>query len=120
MLAPVPTVIVPPARMPSVDSGVLVLSTTVPVPVAGEGPEAAFAEALEAAPPDPLDDEPVLPEGCSNCSTSAVIWLLTRFRAVPLAMLAKPLPRFVSALLMALITEVVAAMALSACRACCQ
>jgi hypothetical protein len=45
---------------------------------------------------------------------------LTRFNAVLLAMLASPLPKLVSAELMALITESVAAVELSLDCACCQ
>jgi len=71
--------------------------------------------------PDPLEEELDEPDaGCRACSTIAVIWLLTRFKAVALAMLAKPLPRFVSAELMALMTELVAAVLLSFSWACCQ
>lgn len=103
-----PTVIVPPGRMPSVDSGVVVVRTTDPVPVAG------VAEVLLLVVPE-LEVELVLElelelelEPCKTCSTIEVIWLSTRSRACPLAIPASPLPRFVSALAIALITEVLA------------
>lgn len=122
-MAPAPTVIVPPGRIPSVARDVAVVSTTVPVPVAGAAVELLVADELEpeAALVDPLDEEELeLPDACSCCCTSAVIWLSTRFKALELAMLARPLPKFVSAELMALITESVAVVVLSFSSACCQ
>ncbi len=80
MLAPVPTVIVPFGRMPSVDSEVLVVTGVVPIAVAGEGE--LELEGVEN-PLEPLDDDEVeLPDGFNACSTSDVISLLTRFKAV--------------------------------------
>ena len=106
VLVPALTVIVPPARMPSVDSGVFADRTTVPVPLAGD-PEVEEPEEAEPL-PELDDDEPVLPD--------RMLWIAalscesTRFNAVPLAMLAKPLPKLVSAVLMASMTESVASM----------
>lgn len=113
-MAPVPTVIVPPGRIPSVASEVLVVSGTVPVPVAGE-PEPVAVPAGEAVEPeldvelddvplDPAGDEELPDEDCNTCWTIAEIWLLTRLRAVWLAMLDRPLDRLVSAEAMTLIS----------------
>ncbi len=98
MLGPVPTVIVPPGRMPSVDSEVLVVTRAVPIAVAGEPEELEVELEVVEDPLDPLDDDEVeLPDGFNACSTNDVISLLTRFNAVLLAMLAKPFAKFVSA-----------------------
>ncbi len=97
--------IVPPGRMPSVDSEVPVVTRAVLVPVAGEAAEAALElEGVEDPLDPPDDDEPELPDGFNTCSTSDVISLLTRFNAVLLAMLAKPFAKFVSAWPMTLIS----------------
>jgi hypothetical protein len=98
VLGPVPTVIVPPGSMPSVDSEVLVVTRAVPIAVAGEPEELEVELEVVEDPLDPLDDDEVeLPDGFNACSTSDVISLLTRFNAVLLAMLARPLAKFVSA-----------------------
>ena len=122
MLLPVPTVIVPPGRIPSVDSEVLVVSSAVPVPVAG-APDVLAEEPLD---PDDVavdegdDDVSEVPPEFSTFWIAAVNSVLVRFRADWLAMLAKPLPKLLSAELMALITEVVAEVELSFSWACCQ
>jgi hypothetical protein len=65
------------------------------MPVAGEP---AVLEELDEDAAVLLDDDDVeLPDGLSNCSTSAEILLLTRFKAVWLAMLARPFAKLVSA-----------------------
>lgn len=115
-LAPAPIVIVPPARIPRSDRGVLIESAAVPVPVAGDGDE--LEEDEEDAPEELDDDEPVLPFKMSWIAADN--WEWTRLRAVWLAMLARPLPKLVSAEPMALITESVAEMELSFAWACCQ
>ncbi len=101
--------IVPPGKIPSVDSDVLVVSGAVPVPVAGEPevPDAPVPEELELV-EAPLDDEEAEPpdEPSNTCCTSAVIWLLTRFKAVALAMLARPFARLVSAVPITLMSAV--------------
>lgn len=104
-MVPVPTVIVPPGRTPSVDSAVDVVTGAVPVPVAGAAAELELVLEDVDDPLDPLDeDEAELPDGFKTCSTRDVIWLLTRFKAVELAMLAKPFAKFVSAWPMTLIS----------------
>jgi len=114
-LLPVPTVMVPPGRIRSVDSEVLMVSGTVPVPVAG-APDVLAEEPLDSD-DDALDEEDDevsdVPPDFSTFSIAADNWVLVRFSAVWLAMLAKPLPKLVSAELMALITELVAAVELS-------
>lgn len=112
VLLPAPMLILPLARMPSVNSEVLVINGAVPVPLAGAGEDAeelgaAEALGLEGAdePVEPLADAvsglatppalPVMP--CSAFWIAAVNWLLTRFNAVPLAMLERPVDRFVVA-----------------------
>ena len=118
--------IVPPGRIPSIDSEVLAVSGTVPVPVAG-APDVLPEEPLD--PEEPADDDAVdedddevsdVPPEFSTFSIAAYNSVLVRFRAVWLAMLAKPLPKLVSAELMALITESVAEVVLSSACACCQ
>src|SRR5580704_11003349 len=101
--------------MRSVDSEVLMVSGTVPVPVAG-APDVLAEEPLDSD-DDALDEEDDevsdVPPDFSTFSIAADNWVLVRFSAVWLAMLAKPLPKLVSAELMALITELVAAVELS-------
>jgi hypothetical protein len=85
------TVIVPLARIPSVNSDVLVLSGTLPVPVAGAviaGDELELAAALELLDEDVLLvealvllDDPPLSEFSASC-TAEVSCELTRPRAV--------------------------------------
>lgn len=109
-VVPAVTVIVPPERIPRLDSGVLVVTGTVPVPVAGVGEVLDVPEEEEEAEElavEPLDDEELelLEEDCSACCTSAEIWLLTRFNAVWLAMLARPFTSLVSAVPMVLISD---------------
>ena len=117
--------IVPPARIPRLDSVVPVVSGVVPVPLAG----AADVLAEEPLDPEELDDDAVdedddevsdVPPDFSTFSIAADNSLLVRFRAVWLAMLAKPLPKLVSAELMALITESLAVLVFSFSCACCQ
>jgi hypothetical protein len=85
------TVIVPPGRIPRLDSGVPVVNRAVPIAVAGAPDELEALEEPEELeeledvedPLDPLDDDDVeLPEGFNTCCTSDEISLLTRFRAV--------------------------------------
>lgn len=124
MFVPSLTLNVPPGRKPRVDSGVLTVTGTVPVPVAGAPAELAVLELEDAAEEDPLalldDDEDVeLPEGSSAACTAATNWELTRVRAWPLAMAAKPFPRFVSACAITLMSAASAsATALCACAFC--
>lgn len=69
----------------------LVVTGAVPVPVAGdamEEPEADDDEEDDAV--EPLDDAP---EGFSRLCIAAVSCVLTRFKAVSLAILARPFPR---------------------------
>lgn len=117
VLVPSLTVNVPLAMIPSVASEVLAVSGAVPVPTAG-----AAAVALELDVPEELelgddeeedgdvleDDElldepaPLVPldppsmDARALC-TAAVSWLLTRLRALSLAMLDKPLDNVVDA-----------------------
>lgn len=70
-------VIVPPARTPNSDSGVLVESDAVPVAVAAA---ADLAELDDEEVPALLDDEPVVP--FSRFSMAAASWELVRFSAV--------------------------------------
>jgi hypothetical protein len=86
------------------DSKVPVVSGAVPIAVAGEPEDVEELEepefedeegdAVEA-----LDDDDVeLPdEGCSALCIAAVSSVLTRFKAVPLAILARPFAKLVSA-----------------------
>ncbi len=100
---------VPPGRIPSVDSGVVVVSGTVPVPVAGVGDEAALDDVPEDDVVEPVADELVvveLPEvPCSTACMADVNCDFVRVNASPLAMLARPFPRLVSAEAMTLISE---------------
>jgi hypothetical protein len=109
VLVPSLTLIVPFARIPRVSSVVLVKSGAVPVPVAGElggvgeleEPEvleldedaAAFVELLDD---DEVDALPVMP--WSAFCTAADSALLTRFKAVWLARLERPVDCVVVAL----------------------
>jgi len=106
-------VIVPPDRIPRLESRVPVVSTAVLMPVAGAPdvlvvPEVPGDLELEEddAPVTLDDDEPERP--CSKLWTPATSWELTRCKASPLAILARPLPKLVSADCMALITVSVA------------
>jgi hypothetical protein len=95
VLPPALIVTVPPALIPSVDNDVLVVSGAVPVPTAGEAEDPELGE-------DEDEEEPVgveLPD--STLCIAAVNSEWTRFKAVSLAMLAKPLPKLVSAELIA-------------------
>ncbi len=94
------------------DSEVPVVSGTVPVPVAGEGPaelaELEEPEELEFDDDDPVelfddDDVELLP--CNAACTAAVSSELTRFKAMPLAMLASPFASSVIAVPITLISE---------------
>ena len=90
MLVPSSMLNVPPGRNPSVESGVLLVRGTVPIPVAGVGVEGAELDDEVVAELDDVDDDEVL-DGLSAACTAAVSSVLTRCRAVPLAMLASPL-----------------------------
>jgi hypothetical protein len=96
---PSPTVIVPFAMTPSVNSEVLAVSGAVPVPTAGAATVAAGLDAEDEEEDDEdelLDDEvlvllePPLRDARALC-TAAVSWVFTRFKAAWLARLAKPL-----------------------------
>ena len=101
---PALTVTVPPGRIPSDDNEVPVESRAVPIAVAGEAGVLAALDPDEVEDPvEPLVEDVELPEGFNTCSTSAEIWLLVRFKAVWLAMLAKPFAKLVSAWPMTLI-----------------
>lgn len=88
------------AGMPRLASDVVVVKGTVPVPVAGVMTE--LLEVLEVLAED--EDDPVEllddvepPDGFKIFWIAAVSCVLTRFKAVPLAMLANPFARLVSA-----------------------
>lgn len=101
-MAPVVTMIVPPGRIPSVDSDVAVVSGAVPVATAG----VAFAvvelvEELELLleldeedvleDPSAVDDTALVsPTSCNACCIADESWELTRLSAVPLARLDSP------------------------------
>lgn len=105
-------VILPFLTIPKASSEVLVVTDAVPVPVAGKGAGAGFDELVELADEDPVapfDDEPVVPVPLSTFSTAADSSVLTRLSAVWLAMLARPVARFVMAEPIALMTEAVLA-----------
>jgi hypothetical protein len=104
-LVPSLTVIVPLARIPSVKSDVLVLSGTVPVPLAGVvivGDELELVDEPVLLDEDvllveePVLLEPPLSEFNASC-TAEVSWELVRLRAVWLAMLARPADKVVEA-----------------------
>ena len=107
MLVPSSTLNVPPGRNPRLDSEVLVVSGTVPVPVAGVGVAGAeFDVGAAAALDDDVEvDVEVLDEPPRALCTAADNSESTRFKAVLLAMLARPFPRFVSAWAITLISE---------------
>jgi len=110
-LPPALTVMEPPAGIPRMDSGVLMLSKAVPVPVAGDAEEPDELEEDDEEVVEFDDDEFVSPD--KMLCIAADSWEFTRFKAVWLAILARPLPRLVCAVAIALITEVVAAVSLS-------
>ncbi len=85
VLVPSLTVIVPFGGILRLASVVLVFSGTVPVAVAGAGPEG-----LEAA-----DD--AVPDAACRAFSSAAIWLLTRVKAAWVASCANPVVSFVTA-----------------------
>lgn len=105
VLVPSLTVTVPLAGIPSVNSDVLAVSGTVPVPLAAAGEELEFAAPEELAedeeeePVEPLDDDDdEAPDSdCSALWTAADSALLTRFKAVWLAMLDRPFDKVVMA-----------------------
>jgi len=97
VLVPSLTVIVPFARIPSVNSEALAVSGAVPVPTAGEPKVTEEREEPEAVEPEDEDEEAVEPPDdddvppalleppeppCKALCTADVSWLLTRFRAV--------------------------------------
>jgi hypothetical protein len=88
VLVPSLTVITPWAGIPRLDSGVLVVSGTVPVPLARELEGLEAVEELDAL--EPLDED-------DACFDRVAIWLLTRVRASWLAMLARPVAMLVMA-----------------------
>lgn len=102
ILVPSSMLNVPPGKIPRLESVVLVVSGTVPVPVAGVGDEAEEADVDDDEDALELLDEDEVPNACW---TSAVIWLLTRLSAVWLAILARPFPRLVSASCMTVMSE---------------
>ncbi len=125
VLVPSLTVIVPFAMMPSVNSEVLAVSGTVPVPIAGAArvgavldvpDELELGEEEDDDADEVLDDEVVSPvllepplmEASALC-TAAVSWVFTRFRAVWLARLAKPLDSVLEAPNIALMVELACA-----------
>lgn len=104
----------PPGRIPSVDNDVVVVTGTVPTAVAGMG---FFDDAVVLDVPEPAEDEDPLdvpddevesPEDCSTCCTRAEIWLLTRFSAVELAILDRPLDSLTTAEAITLISALLA------------
>jgi len=106
MLVPSSMLNVPPGRIPRLDSGVLVVSGTVPVPVAGVGEVGAeLDEEVPAAVPEEEADGDELEEPCSTFCIAAESSELTRLRAAPFAMVAKPFPRFVSAWAITLMSD---------------
>jgi hypothetical protein len=90
MLVPSSTLNVPAGRNPSVDSVAVVVSGTVPIPVAGVGDEVAELDDAAVAVFDDDEDDVEAPDGFNAACTAAVSSELTRFKAVPLAMLASP------------------------------
>lgn len=115
-------VMVPPGRIPRLDSVVPVVKVAVPTPVAGLGDAAAVLddpvldEDVELLELDedaelPVDEDPELP--CRRLSIPDMSCEFTRCRAWPLAMLARPFPRLVSADCIAEITALVAEIELS-------
>lgn len=112
-MPPAPTLMVPFLKIPRVSSEVLVVSRAVPMPTAGDGAaglleELEEPEELELAVDELLDDDVELPAGCSALCTAATSWELTRFKAVPLAMLARPFDKLTIALPITLIRAVLA------------
>jgi hypothetical protein len=104
-LSPALTVIVALAGIPRVCSTVPVVSGAVPVPVAGAVKEELEVEEDEEV-DELLDDDAVeLPDGSNTLCIAAVSWELTRFKAAPLAMLARPFAKLVSAWPITLISE---------------
>ncbi len=101
VLVPSLTVMVPFGGIPRVNSDVLAVRGTVPVPVAGD-PEAEEG-ALE-----PLDDDDVEPacEACTAPCNAAVSWALTRANAVLFAMPARPCASLATALPMPVMSAV--------------
>lgn len=110
VFVPSPTVNMPLAMIPSVNNEVLAVSGTAPVPTAGAATVAAELEVEDEEDGEEDDDdedellddevgvvlEPPLMEARALC-TAAVSWVFTRFRAVWLARLAKPLDNVVDA-----------------------
>jgi hypothetical protein len=116
VVIPVPALMViePPAGIPSVSSEVLVLTDALLVPVAGElealdelaDPAGLEMEDEEDDPVEALDDgNAVSPKDCRALCTAAESWELTRFKAVLLAMLARPFDKLLSAEAITLMSE---------------
>ncbi len=112
VLVPSLTLMVPVVGIPRVNSEVLVVSGIAPVPVAGEPKKweevkkpdgLEEPEELELEEDDdedalePLDDDELPDEDCSALCTAVDSSVLTRFNAVWLAMLARPLAKLVMA-----------------------
>jgi hypothetical protein len=115
VVIPVPALMViePPAGIPSVSSEVLVLTDALLVPVAGElgaldelADPAGLEMEDEDDPVEALDDgNAVSPKDCRALCTAAESWELTRFKAVSLAMLARPFDKLLSAEAITLMSE---------------
>jgi hypothetical protein len=89
MLVPSSTLKVPPGKIPKLESEVLVVTGTLPIPVAGVGEAGTEFDDVAVAVFDDGEDDDV-PEGFSTACTAADSSELTRFKAVPLAILANP------------------------------
>ena len=95
----------PRVKNPRPSSEVPDVNGTVPVPVAGAAKATAGVEALDVEDDavevvevvDALDDDELVDDGLSALCTAAVSAVLTRSRAVWLAMLAKPVASVVDA-----------------------
>jgi hypothetical protein len=122
------TVIVPPGRIPRLESEVFAVSRVVLVRVDGKGATFDELEALDALEVveledeefeddevDPVDDAELPDVDCKTCCTMLEISLLVRVNAAWLAILARPLDKVAWALAMTLLSSVsVARVALSA------
>jgi len=106
VLMPALTLMVPFGSIPSVDSDVLAVIRAVPIPVAGVATGAETDELeLGDGVVELLDEDVELPEGSSRLCIAAESWVLTRVSASPLAMLARPFAKLVSAWPITLMSE---------------
>jgi hypothetical protein len=100
---------VPPGNSPNDESEALLVRGTVPIPIAGAPGVLAELELDDVVEDDEVvlfvDADVELPDGFNAACTAADSWDLTRLSACPLAMLARPLPRLVSAWPMTLMSE---------------